>query len=203
MKKTKEFLKNVLLILAVALIIAAVPTDEEAAIYEDTVRLHILANSDSEYDQALKLKIRDKVLLKYGEMLGTSEDKESAVENIQALKNDIKADVDSWIIELGADYRSEVEIGYEWYETRVYEDFTLPSGYYSSLRIMLGESEGQNWWCVMYPPLCLDIATANDDSSPVGYSEAESKLITSDGYAVKFKILELMSEALADFSKNG
>ena len=103
--------------------------------------------------------------------------------------------------ERGYDYGCEVEIGVEWYDTREYEDFTLPKGYYTSLRVMLGEAEGKNWWCVMYPPLCLDIATEDaPDDGALGYSKEEYALITNDGYNVKFKVLEVFSEA---FSKKG
>ena len=198
MNKCKEILVNTALLLTVVLILALVPTEKEGAIYEDTVRLHILANSDSRSDQELKLKIRDKVLNKYGERLSEAMSKEDAEKMIRSLTDDIKLDVDVWLAELGTTYKSSVELVKEWYDTRNYEGFTLPSGYYTSLKIMLGEGDGQNWWCVMYPPLCLDVATANTptDDALIQYSKEEVKLITNDGYNVKFKILELLSESI-------
>ena len=118
------------------------------------------------------------------------------------LKSDIENDVNAWLWEYGYEYGCEVAFDTEWYDTREYENFTLPKGYYTSLRVMLGEAEGKNWWCVMYPPLCLDIATeeAPKDDAVMGYTKEEYSLITEDGYNVKFKILELLSDA---FSKNG
>ena len=115
---------------------------------------------------------------------------------------DIERDVDAWIREAGYNYESEVTLGVEWYDTREYEDFTLPRGYYTSLRVMLGEAEGKNWWCVMYPPLCLDIATENApyDDAVMGYTKEEYTLISDRGYNIKFKLLEVFSDA---FSKNG
>ena len=201
MKKTNDFLLTVLMILGIALIFAAMPTERDVAIYEDTLRLHILANSDSADDQRLKYEIRDKLLLKYGELLKCETSSEDARVRAEMLECEIKKDIDGWILDSGYDYGCEIDIGTEWYDTREYEDFTLPKGYYTSLRVMLGEAEGKNWWCVMYPPLCLDIATEETtDDSALGYSKEEYALITKDGYNVKFKILEVFSEA---FSKKG
>lgn len=202
MKKTKDYLLTVIMILGITLIFAAMPTEKEVAIYEDTLRLHILANSDSESDQRLKYEIRDKLLSKYGELLRCETTPDDARDRAEELSDEIKKDVDGWICESGRDYECAIEIGTEWYDTREYEDFTLPKGYYTSLRVMLGEAEGRNWWCVMYPPLCLDIASedAPEVGTVGGYTEEEYALITKDGYNVKFKILEVFSEA---FSKKG
>lgn len=189
----------ILMILFSVLIFAVMPTEAEGAIYEDTVRLHILANSDSEADQSLKLEIRDKILEKYGALLSGCHSKEEAEAVAENLTENIKRDCETWIKEYGYTYGAAVEVGTEWYETREYENFTLPSGYYTSVRVLLGEGEGQNWWCVMFPPMCLDIAT---ESAPV-YTEREDKLIRLGEYSVKFKILETVSDVIAKFSKNG
>lgn len=202
MKKTTSFLMTVMILFAATLAVAILPTEQDAAIYEDTLRLHILANSDNADDQDLKYGIRDKLLAKYGKQLGSSNNPEDAKYNINALIPEIERDVDRWIEDAGYDYKSEVTLGVEWYDTREYDGFTLPKGYYTSLQIMLGEADGKNWWCVMYPPLCLDIATedAPQDDAVLGYTKEEYSLITDKGYNVKFKLLELFSEA---FSKNG
>ncbi len=199
MKKNSDFLLTGVLILGITLIFAVMPTENDAAIYEDTLRLHILASSDSENDQRLKYEIRDKLLAKYGQLLSGADNAESAKERVEDLAPEIESDVEGWMRESGFDYGCEVDVGIEWYDTREYEDFTLPKGYYTSLRIMLGEAEGKNWWCVMYPPLCLDIATedAPRDDAVVGYTKEEYTLITDGGYNVKFKILEVFSEAFS------
>ncbi len=183
-------------LLFLTLIIAVVPTEAEAMIYEDTVRLHILANSDSEEDQALKLKIRDRLLLKYGESLGEAKDAEGAILLGEKLLSEIEADSEKWIAEYGCDYEVKATLTEEWYDTREYEDFTLPSGIYYSLRVIIGEGAGKNWWCVMYPPLCTDIATEPSvhDDAIFGYSDSEVKLISGKGYNIKFKSLELLSK---------
>ena len=204
MKSDIKFISYVVMILCVILILAAMPTEKEGAIYRDTVRLHILANSDTEEDQELKLAIRDKLLEKYGTLLSKSESKDNAIATLEELESQIKSDVDAWIKETGNEYECEVALGVEWYDTREYEDFTLPCGYYTSARISLGEGEGRNWWCVMYPPLCLDLATENApaDDAIIGYTKEEISLISKNGYNVKFKILELISESVAFSSKN-
>ena len=204
MKSDIKFISYVIMILCVILVLAAMPTEKEGAIYRDTVRLHILANSDTEEDQELKLAIRDKLLEKYGAKLSESESKDTALATLEELEPQMKRDVDAWIKETGNDYECEVSLGVEWYETREYEDFTLPCGYYTSARISLGEGEGKNWWCVMYPPLCLDLATENApaDDAIIGYTKEEISLISKNGYNVKFKILELISESVAFSSKN-
>ena len=189
-------------LLIATLMVAVFPTDAEAEIYEDTIRLHILANSDSEEDQDLKIKIRDKLLLKYGEILSKNESFEEAESNITALLCDIEKDGKEWVSQLGYDYNVKASLTTEWYETREYENFTLPCGYYTSLRIIIGDGEGKNWWCVMYPPLCMEIATepAPADDGLIDYSKEELYLIKSGKYNVKFKILEDLSRV---FSKNG
>ena len=198
MKKTALYSVVILLI---TLIVAALPTDAEADIYSDTLRLHILASSDSREDQELKLEIRDRLLKKYGDVLASGESIEGAIEITDSKTEEIERDCEEWIAELGYSYGVTVALKKEWYETRDYEDFTLPAGYYSSLRVVIGEGDGKNWWCVMYPPLCLDIATesAPADDGVIDYSDEELLLIKNKGYRVKFKILELLSEA---FYKN-
>lgn len=192
----KRFLFFSYAILLATLVLAVVPTDAEAMIYEDTVRLHILANSDTKEDQELKLNIRDRVLKKYGKALSVAENADGAVTIGNSLLSEIEMDCRKWIGELGYGYDVSVTLTDEWYDTREYEDFTLPSGIYHSLRIIIGEGEGKNWWCVMYPPLCTDasVEKAPSDDAVIGYSESEVRLITEKGYNVKFKSLELLSK---------
>lgn len=202
MLKAMKLLSNTLLTLVLTLTVAILPTDKDAAIYDDTLRLHILANSDSEVDQAIKYEIRDRILEKYGKTLKESESFEDAEARIEGIIPEIESDVDTWLKEAGYSYTSEVTLSVEWYDTREYDDFALPKGYYTSLRVMLGDADGQNWWCVMYPPLCLDVATedAPKDDAVSGYTREEYLLVSDEGYNIKFKILEVFSDA---FSKNG
>ena len=198
----KSIVEYALILLVATMMLALFPTDAEADIYEDTIRLHILANSDSNEDQKLKLEIRDRLLTEYGEMLNASGSIAEAEHTANELLPIIKSEAESWISELGYSYGVRVTLTQEWYETREYKDFSLPAGYYTSLRVIIGEGEGKNWWCVMYPPLCMDIATeeAPADDGLIDYSKEELWLIKSDTYNVKFKILEDLSRV---FAKNG
>ena len=198
--KTIPYYAFVLLI--ASMMIAIFPTDAEAKIYEDTIRLHILANSDSDEDQGLKLEIRNRLLSKYGDILSSAGSLDEAMEITADLLTNIENDAEEWARELGFSYSVKVTLTTEWYETRDYEGFSLPCGYYASLRVIIGEGEGKNWWCVMYPPLCMEIATesAPSDDGLIDYSKEELYLIKSGKYNVKFKILEDLSRV---FAKNG
>lgn len=186
----KQVIFHAICLLLCTLCIIFIPTDAEAAIYEDTIRLHILAPSDTVDDQTLKLKIRDKILNKYGYALEKSTDTDAAKKTLESIIDDIEDDCKKWISELGYSYSVSAELKNEWYGTREYSDFSLPAGEYLSLKIIIGAGEGQNWWCVMYPPMCLEASLGSESS----YSEAERSLIKNDEYRVKFKLLEATSE---------
>ena len=197
-----DVIKWALTMLIVTMVIGVLPTDAEGEIYDDTLRLHILANSDTSEDQALKLEIRDRILRKYGALLKMGNSIAEAKESVELLLPEIESDAKLWISELGYDYDVNATLSVEWYETRKYESFTLPAGYYSSLRIIIGEGAGQNWWCVMYPPLCMEMASesAPPDDGVIEYSKEEIELITAGKYQVKFKILEELSRTFAKSS---
>ncbi len=200
----KAFIYSVISLLLVTVVIAAIPTESEAAIYEDTVRLHILARSDDEGDQKIKLEVRDRILEKYGTELGSLTSACDAERELSVLLPEIENSVDAWLEELGCDYTSRVTLGEEWYNTREYESFTLPSGLYTSLIIELGGGGGKNWWCVMYPPMCLDIAKGESvDTERPDYTREETNLISGGKYRVKFKLLEIMSAVAKEISNNG
>ena len=193
----KKFVTGILSILTAMLIVAALPTEAEAEIYSDTLRLHILAASDSDEDQALKLAVRDKILTEYSEELSGVAALEDARATLEARLPDIIATAQDVVIARGYDYTVTASLGEEWYDTRDYGELSLPRGVYTSLIIRIGEGEGRNWWCVMYPPMCLDLATdAPSDDWTSGYTGEELSLI-SGKYRVKFKLLELISEFIS------
>ncbi len=183
------------MVLMAVLFIAVMPTEAEGAVYEDTVRLHILAESDSAEDQALKIALRDAVLCEFGARLRTTECAENAKDELSRSVDEIEEFCNTEIAKLGYDGEVSVTLVSEWYETREYADFTLPAGVYTSLKIVIGEGEGQNWWCVMYPPMCLDVALESEGADR--YTDEERVLISGNGYRAKFKILELISSAFS------
>ena len=195
----KNILFSCVMLLVCTLFVAVIPTEAEGAVYEDTVRLHILANSDSEEDQALKLNIRDAVLKEYADRLSYAGSADEAKSSLSEILPEIECFCENEVKRLGYDYDVSISLSEEWYDTREYESFTLPKGIYSSLRIFIGNGEGQNWWCVMYPPLCLDIATekSKKDDAVGKYSSEEISLVSKKEYNVKFKLLELISDVFS------
>ena len=182
-------------LLAITFMIAVFPTEEDYRIYEDTLRLHILANSDSREDQDLKIGVRDLILERLGGELSGEEAIESAMEITEEMLSEIREMADEFLAEAGVDYGAAVTLAKEWYETRDYGDFTLPRGYYSSLVISLGEGEGQNWWCVLFPPMCTDLASESG-----GEDDGSSHQIGKDKYSIKFKTMEIIADL---FKKKG
>ena len=190
----KQAFTGILSILAAMLIACAIPTEADAEIYSDTLRLHILAASDSDKDQALKLRVRDGILAEYSAELSEVTDLEDARVTLEARLPDIVATAERIVAEAGYDYTVTASLGEEWYDTRDYGEMSLPRGVYTSLIIRIGKGQGRNWWCVMYPPMCLDLATdAPSDDWTSGYTGEELSLI-SGKYRVKFKLLELISD---------
>ena len=172
------------------------PSKKDVEIYDATIRLHVLANSDSEIDQELKLKVRDEILKKV--VTYEAKTKEEALEVIEKNKDEIVKIGEDVVKNEGFDYTVDVKIGIEEYPTRYYEDFALPAGTYTSVRVVIGKGEGQNWWCVLFPPLCTSQAVKYDYDShiSVGLTKDQYELITqaSGKYKVKFKLLEMASQ---------
>ena len=195
----KNLIFSCAMVLLATLFIAVMPTEAEGAVYEDTVRLHILANSDSREDQAIKLAVRDAVLSEYGAMLAEFDCAASAEAELMGMTDEISDFCRGVVQDMGYEHDVSVTVGKEWYETREYDDFSLPAGVYTSLQIFIGEGSGQNWWCVMFPPMCVDIATENApaDTAVQKYTDEELVLISGGGYKAKFKILELISSAFS------
>lgn len=173
------------------------PIHGEEKIYESVVRLHVLANSDSEEDQALKLQVRDAILAYTSPKVIDSASREAAISILQGELEAIKEVARQVIVEQGYDYSVDVTLTLEDYPTRNYESMSFPSGEYVSLRVLIGEAEGQNWWCVLFPPLCLSAASENADNEDafiaVGLNSDQYKIITETNntkYYLRFKILE-------------
>ena len=174
-----------------------IPTAEECSIYDSTLRLHVIANSDTDTDQALKLKVRDAVVEHISGYDATS--KEEALTAVMADTELIEDIAKAVLVENGVFQDVKIEIGEEEYPIRYYEDFSLPAGVYTSVRVIIGEGEGQNWWCVLFPPICSSYASEWDEEEyvSVGLSGEQYDLITGAGgeYKVKFKLLEIAAEA--------
>ena len=159
-------------------------------ISDQVFRLHILANSDSAEDQQLKLKVRDEILKKSETVFAFSN---SLEETIELCKNNIalfQQTAEQCLKDNGSDYDVKVYVDKEYFNTREYDEITLPSGIYNALKIEIGQGKGHNWWCVMFPAICLSSVTDNELNKYL--SEDEQKLVNSDSkYEVRFKIVEI------------
>lgn len=171
--------------------VLALRTQDELA--DKVVRLHVLANSDSEEDQALKLKVRDVVLERATAILKQSADRREAESCLRGELLELERIAAEEIAAEGYNYPVTVELENSDFPTKEYDGFTLPAGEYLALRVIIGEGQGQNWWCVVFPPLCT-AASADVPASALaaGFSEEEVNLITEEnqGYVLKFKAVE-------------
>ncbi|MCD8373097.1 MAG: stage II sporulation protein R, partial [Clostridia bacterium] len=135
----------------------------------DYLRLHVRANSNSEEDQAVKYKVKDAVVEFIAPYAANCRDKASAMETMAAIAGEIEDVCDGVLKEIGFNYSSSAEVRQENFPTRVYGDVTLESGLYDALIIELGSGEGDNWWCVLYPPLCFTSASADVEYRSIIY----------------------------------
>ena len=168
---------------------------------DKVLRLHVLANSDSEADQALKRKVRDSVLETASAILADCPDRETAEQRLSTALPEIEDAARARIAAEGGKQTVTAELRPTVFPTREYEDFTLPAGEYLALRVVLGEGEGHNWWCVVFPPLCAETTSSlSQTAMAAGLTEEEVALITeSDGYQLKFKAVELWEKLMAYF----
>lgn len=165
----------------------------------DVFRLHILANSDEEYDQNLKLYVRDTILDSCSSLyddVKTKEDAKIITKNNLPL---IVSTAQKAIIDKGYDYSVKACVTKKFFDTRYYENFTMPAGVYDTLQITIGEGKGKNWWCVMYPTLCVGAAT--DISMKEDLTDSEYEVIVADDVEYKFKIVEYFEKVTSFFSQ--
>lgn len=173
----------------IAFIVAVIPfLNSCQELSEDVMRVHILANSDSAADQSLKLSVRDRVLEHCSVYFDDCEDKNEAMAVTKDHLDEIEKVAQKEIRDRGFDYSVKAEVGQAYFNTRYYEEFTMPAGWYDSLRLTIGDGGGKNWWCVMYPTLCVGAAT--DDKMKEDLSEGEYRVVTSDKVDFRFKLVE-------------
>lgn len=166
---------------------AAALQQEQQTMAEKLIRLHVTAHSDTDHDQAVKLRVRDAVL-EVTDGLSREQLAESLPQIRAAARDCLRA--------LGESHPVEVTLGYEHFPTRLYDSFSLPAGVYETLRVQIGDGAGHNWWCVAFPSLCLRASMEEMQEAAVsaGFQQEELKLITEDGgkYILKFKLLEVL-----------
>lgn len=198
----KNVFKSLCFAFIISILFCLVPFEVECREISDKVfRIHILANSDSEEDQNLKLKVRDAVLKISEELFCDVSEKEQAKELAQENLDLLIKTAQQTVYEQGYDYPVTASIKNMYFSTRYYGDVTMPSGVYDALQIRIGEAEGKNWWCVMYPSLCLSVAD-EENSLKHELTHSQYSIVTSDGkFELRFKAVEFFNKIVDYFSR--
>ena len=191
MKKIVKFV-CFLLLLAVAFWLGSVASDK-AVLTDSVIRLHVVADSDSAEDQAVKLKVRDALIEKLDGNLEDFQDMETARMWLEQQLPVLEKTANDVLKRCGSDCTAEITLGEEAFPTREYDTFTLPAGVYESLRVTIGSGEGQNWWCVVFPNLCISATTDGFEDTAVsaGFSDRLTGTLSGQQqYRVRFFILD-------------
>lgn len=213
LKKEK---KNLIISLAAAVIVSLAFTvivslktyadNIQSGIAEKIVRLHIVANSNSDFDQDLKLKVRDGVLDFMRDKMKECKNREESIKVLEESKDEIKAKAESIIFENNCYYSVNVRFEKTLFPVKSYDGITLPSGMYDAVRIDIGEAKGQNWWCVMYPSLCIygseneTDSTAQEELKNILSNEEYSVIADRDGINFKFAAVEAVKKVETSFN---
>lgn len=185
-------MKDIFRIIAMALLIVLVMDSASGAISqnelsENVVRLHVLAASDSEEDQQQKLRVRDAVLEELSQIVNSDMSRSEAAEAISQ---------SSALIQAAAETEAEnveLKFGSEYYPERRYGDTVFPAGEYLSLRVLIDGGEGKNWWCVVYPPLCLELAEGSESVTTADFGQ-DFEAYSADGFQIRFKLLDIVAK---------
>ena len=160
-------------------------------IRQNVLRLHVVANSDSKRDQQLKFTVRDELLKSGTFAVGASSNKQQAQAEIEKNLPSLQQKAQQKVYECGFGYDVKVETGKSYFPTRQYEDITLPAGYYDAVKVIIGDGKGQNWWCVMFPCLCLPAATKDSVKLSDVLNEEQMEIVRKkEKYEVRFWLIE-------------
>lgn len=171
---------------------------------DHVIRLHVLANSDTQADQDLKLQVRDAVLARTDAILADQDSADQAAALLQQHLEDLAQTAEAEIQAQGYDYPVEVRLEETWFPTRTYENVSLPAGNYLALRVLIGQAEGHNWWCVVFPSLCLTAVTETSLQA-AGLTHDDYQLISEEDqpYQIRFKTVELWQTCKHWFAQLG
>ena len=184
------------IVLALAVALSFLPVFGEENVYDDVIRLHVIANSDSDEDQADKLAVRDAILSYISGELDGVEGVVEAKSEITSLLGEVEKVAADTLASRGVELPVRAEFGREAYPEREYEGYALPAGKYVSLRVIIGDGAGKNWWCVLFPALCTG-AARKDDFIEAGLTSEGYRMITDTEkprYKVRFRLLEILSD---------
>ena len=172
--------------------------NECQSIRQGILRLHVIAASDSDADQKIKLELRDALLTKGAEIFLQSATKEQAQQKLSEGLSLLQKETDRFLKEKDYPHKATVTLEESYFPTRQYENFTLPAGRYDALKVVIGSGEGQNWWCVMFPALCLPAAQGECEDFDGILTEKQQEIVKGEKYKVRLWIVEKWQE-LNDF----
>ena len=210
-KAARALLSVAVLAVLFAIMAPFFPIHGEAEVYKKVLRLHVIADSDLPADQSVKLSVRDAILDVIPSLLDGCRDLDEARRAVTDGSQHLLAAADERLEALGASYGARIEIGEEYYPTREYDGGRLAAGGYTSVRVILGSGEGRNWWCVLFPSLCLSAAKRSahradagtpadgNDYIAAGFTPEQYRMITETDapkYRIRFRILELIGEMM-------
>lgn len=160
---------------------------------QELIRLHVVANSDSEQDQNTKLRVRDAIVASLAEGMADIGDVQAAKDYLQENLTKIETVANQVLEAAGVDSRAVVTLCKETFDIRKYDSFTLPSGVYESLRVVIGEGQGKNWWCVTFPALCMSASSDAFEATAktAGMDDTLSQTLTG-GYQLRFYLLDAL-----------
>ena len=193
MRKIAKLLLTFLLLLAVIWAVDVIR--DRQTLSNELIRLHVVANSDSEEDQTAKLRVRDAITEYLQEKMADITDKDTAMAFLQQHITQLTELANQVLTELGVTDRAEISLTKEEFPARQYDTFTLPAGVYESLRIRIGEAEGQNWWCVVFPSLCFQAVGEDftDTAAGAGFDEPlTGALEGEEPYQIRFFLLDCL-----------
>lgn len=189
--------------LLVCIIYSTISFDSQCDdIRQNVLRLHVIANSDSARDQELKCTVRDELLKSGTFAVGTSQNKHQAQKAIENNLSSLQHKAQQKVYDCGFGYDVKVETGKSYFPTKQYDDITLPAGYYDAVKVIIGQGQGQNWWCVMFPCLCIPAATKNEINLEDILEEEQMKIVKkNEKYEVRFWLVEKYYEIFKSENK--
>lgn len=188
----KIFIKAICIAFVLSVIFSMIPFQAQCkSISQEVFRLHILANSDSKEDQDLKIKVRDRVLLLTEALFENAESKQQAEALVSDNLQKINDAAQSVVKENGFDCKVSTQITNMYFSTRRYRNYTLPSGMYDALRVTIGSGKGRNWWCVMFPSICISSEPEGEQRARRVFDDSEYDIVTNERYEYRFFAAEL------------
>ncbi len=191
-----RFLKIFSALVLLSTVLYLICFSADGSVYNDVVRMHVIANSDSEADQKIKMEVRDMVMQKYGQELSVYTSRADALTAMQAMLSEIENEVNTYL-SVRTNYSCKVTVEDNYFPTKSYGEYSLPQGRYTALCIRLGRAEGENFWCVLFPPLCIGACSAEGEElfTACGLSKEDYELMKGEKtlYKLKFRLLELFN----------